>query len=142
MFGLIQTVQFLAFAVDYRFRRIDILCHGLVAAQGAPAEGHDFARYAVDGIDDTPLETVIDVASVIAYAKSGFDKIFFIVAFGDGCFEERVSLLDRVTEVKTADHGVVDASFPEVGKSDLTPVGCVCQVVLEVLQGESVHRKH
>ena len=87
LLGKINAIEFPAFVIYLRFRRIDIL-HLYVlggSAQYTSAKSYHFSRQGMYGENDTPPETVAKRTVVLSIAQAGFYQKLFLIAFLFGC---------------------------------------------------------
>src|SRR2546429_6372687 len=64
LFCAVQVIEQVAFRIDRRFRRIQVL--GLVVTKSAATEGHDLARLVCNGKRDAAAETVEEFSALVA----------------------------------------------------------------------------
>ena len=140
LLGLVDAIEFVAFVVNLRLGRVDVLhLHALGGGgQHTSAEGHHLAAERVDGEDDAAPESVAQAVVVRLVAEAGLDEEVFLVAFGQGLLGEGIVALGAVTQLELLDDVVAEATAAQVGHADVAPLVRVAQGVAEVVAGKLV----
>ncbi len=143
LFGKVYAIQLVAFMINFRFRRVDVLHLDTFGGTGkyASSEGHHLAGESMYRKDDPPPEAVAQSVVVRFVAEAGLDEIIFFVSFIQGFQSEGVVALGTVTQLKLLDDVIAEAAAAEIGHADASAVNMVLQDILEVVAGKVVYDK-
>ena len=83
LFGKVYAVQLVAFMINFRFRRVDVLYLDAFGGTGkhTSSESYHLAGESVYRKDDPPPEAVTQSVVVCFVAEAGLDEIVFFVSF-------------------------------------------------------------
>ncbi|CCZ39624.1 uncharacterized protein BN707_03299 [Bacteroides fragilis CAG:558] len=143
LFGKVDAVKFVAFMINFRLRRVDILGEFLVfRTEHTPAERNHFARKRVDREHDTSPEAVTQFMVVRLIAKPRLYEKLFFEAFAHRLLCQSVTPFSAEPQLEFVDNIITEASLAEVSQSDAASVYVVFQDVLEIVAGEVVDNEH
>ena len=91
VFGQIETVEFAAFAVDFRLGRVDVFGQFFIRRKYAAAEGYEGASHSVDGKYDSSVVAVDESTVFCGIADAGFFEHLAAEAAGGGCLDDGIA---------------------------------------------------
>lgn len=138
VFGEVEAIELVAFAIDFRLRGIDVFRHFLVGREGASTEGNGHARNGLHREDDAGVVAVEQAPLVSAVAESGFLQHLFAEALGEGGLGEGVAHGERIAEMEFTNDVVAQSALPEIGHADGNAVDMVVERFFEIFVGPLV----
>ncbi len=141
-FGKVDTIQFVAFVVDFAFRRVHILGPLFVSFQYSPAKGHDLSAERMDRKDDTPLEAVGYTPVLVGNHQSGLLKILFLITILDGFLIESIAICEAIPQLKFANCLFAEAALGKIAPPDGLPVNMVVEYGGEIFLRPGIDNEH
>ena len=124
LFGKIYAIQFIAFMINFRFRRVDVLHLDAFGGAGkhTSPESHHLTGESVYRKDDPPPEAVAQSVVVRLVAEAGLDKIILFIAFFQSFLGKGIVALGTIAQLELLDDVIPEAAAAEIGHADTLSV--------------------